>query len=208
LHRQSGIMFSPLNNQNYYFHNPNLTVTNYFEGVVNELDLKAETLLAELSTTVFTTEAEHSSLGAKKQNVNSIRDVFITEIRKIEKENLDRLKLLYQQQQSESMANYKPERIFKKFCFLIDKSCFQLELVANNSFLKNKKFELGILIMTSEFIEADEINDLKKVLRLSLENKSLLSYFFEMNSETKNVSDFFFFINFYICYAMNLKRGM
>jgi hypothetical protein len=175
-------MFSLRNQHDFY--NPNLTITNYFEAVVNELDIKAETILAELSSSAAVAEPDTHS---KKENVNRVRDSFIAELRTIETENLDRLRAERLANPEKKIThNVKAEHLFKKFSFLIDKSCFPLD-TGNSSFLKDKKFDLGLLVLTNEFIEPDEINDLKKLLNLSLENKSLLNYFFEINSELKNV---------------------
>jgi hypothetical protein len=174
-------MFSLRSQHDYY--NPNLAITNYFETVVNELDIKTETILAELSA-ASTTELDCCS---KKDNVNRIRELFIAELRRIEKDNLSLLKIEKAAESDEITNQWRPDQFFRNFSFLIDKSCFQLD-PNDSSFLQEKKFELGVLILTNEFIEPDEINDLKKFLKLSLENKSLLSYFFEVNSDIKNVS--------------------
>ena len=51
---------------------------------------------------------------------------------------------------------------------------------------KEAKFDLGVLVITNEFIQPDEICDLKRILKLNLENhKSLLDKFFELNLEAE-----------------------
>ena len=166
----------PLQCSNEYYLNPNLTITSHFDAVINELDIETETLLADLAQSTAQNTFDLASIQVKQDNINKLREKFISEIKRIEKVNLDNQILL---NENPTSAN----QLFKEFCFFIDKNCLQLDEMKN---FKEAKFDLGVLVITNEFIQPDEICDLKRILKLNLENhKSLLDKFFELNLEAE-----------------------
>lgn len=159
----------------YYSNNPNLYVVNYFEAIVNEVDLKCETTLADL-------EAKSLPDDETRQTVNEIRENFIDEIKRLERRSLDRLR----RENICSSEFIRAEHIFNSgFCFLVDKSFWNEEA---QSIVKDKQFELGVLVVANEYIELDEIGDLKKLWSLGVDDKTVLTYFFEIGPEIKTVS--------------------
>jgi hypothetical protein len=154
-----------------------LTIINYFDSLINQIDIKTEIELAQL---LFSDQDDSQIINKAKEsqeNVNKIRERFLHEIKNIENFNL------------QHFHNNEDNNLFRKFCFLIDKSCFKLsEAHGSNSLLDDKKFVLGILIITNEYVDLDELNDFKKLLQLNFDNKHLLGNFFEIGPDVKTVS--------------------
>jgi hypothetical protein len=115
-----------------------LRVADYFDSLVNEIDLKAETLLAE-------------DLGRDETLINTKREVFINEIKQLQEVNLNNLDL-----------NESEDLTFSNFAFMIDKN--QLGCSDELSYLDNL---FGYLVKTGSFLNTESVDCFKQLLEMN-----------------------------------------
>jgi hypothetical protein len=116
--------------------NPRLLISNYFEFLVNEIDINAELILL------------HSDLtDEERQVLNQIRDKFIKKIKQVEEKNLNKY-------DTNSLNVDKQVRLLRKDDANRDARLFELLFQSGFCFVVNSdklpklfEFRLGILIV-------------------------------------------------------------
>ena len=130
-----------------------LRIVDYFESLVNQIDLKAETLIIDLRY-----EKEESLINEKrKQFIDEIKQIEDFNLRNLNNLNVENLSLL-----SEEEAN---DKVFAKFCFIVYKSCMEF------SNLSQIDSTLGFLILLEKYIRKDKLQRYKELLKLSCRTK-------------------------------------
>ena len=114
--------------------NPRLKIIEYFDKLVNQIDICSEKLISK----------NNKVNPAKNDNddINIIRMKLITEIKQIEMFNLNKLN-----ERSNNAISNKDEDVFKCFSFFVEH--FYLE--------KIPFFKLGILIIVDWYMNQDQI---------------------------------------------------
>lgn len=114
--------------------NPRLKIIEYFDKLVNQIDICSEKLISK----------NNKVNPAKNDNddINIIRMKLITEIKQIEMFNLNKLN-----ERSNNAISNKDEDVFKCFSFFVEH--FYLE--------KIPFFKLGILVIIDWYMNPDQI---------------------------------------------------
>lgn len=124
--------------------NNQLKIIDYFESLIDQVDLRAETLLSRMSS-LYDENVYNQELNLDKI-INERRNTFIEEIQKVKIHNLQSIG-----------KNTDDERIFDKYCFILDKCDLEVQRAylnpANNSHVSsmaqiNRKF--GYLIVLED----------------------------------------------------------
>lgn len=117
----------------------------YYESCINVIDNHAETLLS--NPEISEREIQH---------VNSLRDLYISEIRRIERLNLENLKKHYQHDRKEDKIDIFDHQfnwsLQNKFCFFIPNDPNRGHLFKSNRF--------GVLVVLNQFIPVEIIENL------------------------------------------------
>lgn len=120
-------------------------IVGYYESCLNVMDNHAEILLSN-------PEISERDI----QHINSLRDLFISEIRRIERLNLENLNKYQQNNQEDdkidSFDNLINITFQKKFCFFIPNDPNRGHLFKSNRF--------GVLVILNQFIPVDIIENL------------------------------------------------
>lgn len=137
-----------------------LYIIQYFDDLINQIDINAEYQLLAFST------VEHQN------KINTTRNGLINEINTIKKYNLDSLN------RHEIQENIKYDFIikdiqatrmlFKKFCFFINPETF--------NYFKDEFNDLGFLVVTDFYLSENEINYIMYLFRLFI-FKQIMHYF-------------------------------
>lgn len=121
-----------------------LELIEYFDSLSNEIDLKAENLLAELSKSNIT---EYETL------IDNRRQLFIDEIERVKNHNLNNWP---SDDEAKSASHF-----FKLFCLLVDRNNANDE---NDSTLKKINQTFGYLIVLDGYLSPREVSFLKEML--------------------------------------------
>lgn len=117
-------------------------IVEYYESCLNVIDTHAETLLSNPDIT-----------ERDIRNVNSLRDQFVSEIRIIERFNLENLKKYNRKVDKIIYVDYLINLAFKnKFCFFIPNDPDHGHLFKSNRF--------GVLVILNQFINTETIENL------------------------------------------------
>jgi len=126
---------------------PKLWIIEYFESLVQQVDIDTETLILE-----------NELNEAEIQKLNSTREYYINEIVKTQAKNLsayekksESYEAIVSEDQSEETIDKILKEIFKHYCFLLNKD--DLQGVEQNT--------IGVLIFTRHFLNDSELNDFK-----------------------------------------------
>jgi hypothetical protein len=126
---------------------PKLWLIDYFESLVQQVDIDTETLIVE-----------NDLNEAEIEKLNSTRDYYINEIVKAQAKNLsayDKKSQIYEaivfKDQSEETIDKILKDIFEHYCFLLNKD--DLQGVEQNA--------IGVLFFTRHFLNDSELNDFK-----------------------------------------------
>ena len=114
-----------------------LSITSYFESVINSIDLKAETSFIQLKLN-----------NQQKNSINKLRQDYIDEIKRIQDSNL---KALQNTEKDQCEIDNEHDQLFKSYCFIID----------DYRDLSFSHKILGLLVVTEWYLTAEEINSLK-----------------------------------------------
>ena len=148
-------------------------IRDYFNQLINDISLRSITIL------------EFDILD-QKQNI------YIKEIERSFVETLKEIEALNVKAYLEKCTKKEVMLIsdlFEKFCFLIENYYLPSDIEAINLDQDDEggkkkietiinKFDLGVLIITDEFISSQDIYDFKMTISLNMDNKHLLSHFF------------------------------
>lgn len=142
--------------------NQRLAMVDYFDGLVNEIDLDAERFLIQ----------HQDSDDHVISNLNSVRSQLIDEIHRI------RSKCLFE--------FAKSGRVFSEYCFRIKSEQTGEQASRSN----NHMFVLDYLVVTDRYISSNEINILKLILAISVdESEEALDHFFNLIKQEETDDD-------------------
>ena len=138
-----------------------LWITNYFDSVINKIDIFTENLIVE---------CESNANVKKRCDLNSTRDKIINEIKTIEEANLKELEInreyvriqieiLRLNHKHEDLVNQISKVLFKNFCIFISNKEVNVKL--------SSSYPLGILIVTDWFMTDADILFLKYIFGLA-----------------------------------------
>ena len=117
----------------------NLKIIDYFDSVINEIDIEAEIQL----TTCYQNEK-------KVENINCIRQKLIDEVNKV-KERCYFLNNMKTNEETEIFAD--DADLFKEFCFFIESKCLAIQF---------SDLDFGVLVKTNNFyLASSDIENLK-----------------------------------------------
>jgi hypothetical protein len=127
-----------------------LKIVDYFDSVINKLDLKVEKILSSKACDV------------EQRNVlNTRRDLFISHIKECELFNLQTLERIKNLEElDENSPNLK---IFVQFCFLIDENISQ----------NKEELGLGFLVITDRFLTNEQLDKYKGLFKFKHDMSSL-----------------------------------
>ncbi len=140
---------------------PRLYIVNYFDLIINQIDITAETALHDLNESKNKNNSPHGSDEHGKNEINKIRNELIHEVKKLELAaltNYDKdLKTNISFYNSVNAGDDKfdsieiKNRLFSNYCIFIDKK-----------FLVNKyNYKLGLLIELDWYLSETDIKLLK-----------------------------------------------
>jgi hypothetical protein len=148
---------------------PRLRLVSYFEDLVNDLDIKCETLLA-----INQSPKDERA----RANINKTRDRFLACIDAVKSECLDWFNRVSVNVVAVDASAIDEHALFKKYCFVLERKAIELSEVAVESPLL-----LGFLIVTDEYVSSDELSILKTVLRISFGNDDLIESVFNFEQD-------------------------
>ena len=148
--------------------NLRLWVTDYFSGIINQVDILTERLLVV---------CEHGKLAKRKRKLNLMREKLINEIKLVEEVNFKELEnngdSIIIQIENVRIAHFSDKQwliseisriLFKKFCIFMD---FE-------ELKKTSNYKLGLLIVTDWFLTESDIAFLKYFSNLNYYSKLFL----------------------------------
>jgi hypothetical protein len=113
----------------------NLRLIDYFDSVINDVDIEAEMQLVQ-----------YQNDSKKSEYINDVRDRLIEEINLI-KDLCD----LRKRNESIDFSNAKDDDIFKEFCFFIGSKYLH----------QYQDYDFGLLVKTDFCLSSSQIKDLK-----------------------------------------------
>ncbi|RMZ98876.1 Leucine-rich repeats and immunoglobulin-like domains [Brachionus plicatilis] len=154
-------------------------IVGYYESCLNVIDTHAETLLS------------NPDISERDiQQVNSLRDLFISEIRQIERFNLENLKKCARQADKIIYADYLINLAFQsKFCFFVPNDPNRGHLFKSNRF--------GALVVLNQFISCEIIENL-----IDLANRNICLH--DLNHLCDDFDDF---LKIFIIYELILSKA-
>ncbi len=131
-----------------------LRIVDYFDKLINEIDLKTEKLLCQAK------ESED------EKKLNERRKAFIDEIKRIESVNLQRL-----EQYRDFASAENDESLFDSFCFIIPANL--KEPTKTNTINSEMQNELGALMVIDKYLSKESIDCYMELLRCYNSEKQL-----------------------------------
>ncbi len=128
-------------------------IDDYFTDLINELDIKAEKLLAKIDLT-----------QEQIKKINKKREEFIKEIQNVKSFNLEALEFKSFDQEE---LNFNLERLLSKFCFTITDPKTDL---AELDFID---IYFGYLIICDEYVSKEVLENFKKIIRKESRRESV-----------------------------------
>jgi hypothetical protein len=139
-----------------------LQIVNYFDKLVNQLDVQTETLLNEQRLT-----------SEEKERLNETRIKFVERIKQVEAFDLSRLESL-DLDELKSMSELEVQQaLFSQFCFFIHFNGFNIELDFYNQ--KLCSVYLGYLVVIDKFLSPSQLEIYKRLLEFH-NSKSVLHF--------------------------------
>jgi hypothetical protein len=145
---------------------PRLRIVNYFDSVINYLDISCEKLLAQ---------NQGPSKQIIKSNINDVRENFIKSIEVVKSQCLELFNTT--QINLNQVVHFEDKNLFKRFCFILKSEAIEPNVSLESPFL------LGYLILTEHYVSPEEIEILITILRISFGNDELLESILECEQE-------------------------
>lgn len=133
--------------------NPKLFISNYYDEIINDIDLYTETYLLKLN----------DNPDEESQRVNKIRDDFIQEINSVKEKNIINYEINLQKQIVEIDENLHDLENVRSKIFKFN--CVRLNLIENDT-----SFNLGIMLVTDWYLDKKQLNFLEKILNGNYQN--------------------------------------
>jgi hypothetical protein len=148
------------------FASPHFILTEYYDSIINKIDISAETRLIENDISDY-----------ERNNINQIRNQFIDVIRGLEKDRMEYYdknpkeceevvhKVRELNKQPDSILYIQPHKLVcEKFCIFIDRSHLGYLKLTSRHF--SSSYDVGILIIIDYCFSENQIEKLKKFLNL------------------------------------------
>lgn len=151
-----------------------MKIIEYFDSLINEVDIKAEKLL----------ELYH--VENLQQLINNTRQLFINEIELIKNFNLSNLSNNEDENFTEN--DTIEDRLYKKYCFTLDKHLKKyFDLAFENSVQEKIREKFGFLIVTDAYISKHKLSLFRELLSYGSDSDDEID---ENNSESKESNIF------------------